>query len=228
MLRKVIGKTLAESAPGKVVGTAVTQGLSQAVIQGLQEGIDAGFIDEEMTLKDALSRIGRAGLMGATAFGLPIGALHAGMSRGARAPRAAEPAVTPRVAPEIAPAATPAGATPTAAETAIPGEGPPSAAPGAPQEAPDTRAALKALEDKTISPPQMEHLEGLGLARRNDLGVPFMLPAGRRALVELQKEPEAEKPTPEPAEEPPKGELTARLASDQGLRAVLTAIRRRR
>src|SRR5256885_612255 len=120
VLRKLVGETLAESAPGKVAGTALTQGVSQAIIQGLQESLDAGFIDRDTSLKEALSRIGRAGIMG-TAMGAPIGAL----------------------------------------------------------------------------------------------------PAGRRAMVELQKEPEAEKPTPEPAQELPKGELTARLASDQSLRAGL-------
>src|SRR2546430_5228812 len=167
-----------------------------------------------------------------TAMGAPIGALQAGMSRTPRAPREAPaarreptigtlPDIPPRVEPQISPVERPAAAASPAAEPPAPGEGQPSAAPSAPAEAVDTHAALQALQDKTISPPQMEHLEALGLARRNDLGVPFMLPAGRRAMVELQKEPEAEKPTPEPAQELPKGELTARLASDQGLRAGL-------
>src|SRR5256885_352812 len=231
VLRKLVGETLAESAPGKVAGTALTQGVSQAIIQGLQESLDAGFIDRDTSLKEALSRIGRAGIMG-TAMGAPIGALHAGMSRTPRAPREAPaarreptigtlPDIPPRVEPQISPVERPAAAASPAAEPPAPGEGQPSAAPSAPAEAVDTHAALQALQDKTIPPPQMEHLEELGLARRNDLGAPCMLPAGRRAMVELQKEPEAEKPTPEPAQERPKGELTARLASDQGLRAGL-------
>lgn len=225
VLRKLVGDTVAQSAVGKVAGTAATQGVSQALIQSLQEGVDAGILDEQTSLKDALSRIGRAGLIG-TAMGVPLGGVHAVTGREPRAPGEPKPTVLnepgtteqpePRAGANIQPAAT----QPT--ESA-------KAAPADTQE--KTRAALEALQDKTISPAQMEHLEDQGLARRNDLGEPMILPAGRRALVAFQNQPQgepgsaretqAEEKTPVKNPVSTGDELLDRIGNDEGLRAEL-------
>lgn len=249
ILRSVVGDTLAQSAAGRVAGTAATQGVSQAIIQSIQEGIDAGILDEQTSLRDALARIGHAGLVGA-AVGVPLGGMHEAMSP--RAPRVAgagKPVVFNEEHP-LEQTNLPAGSGPEPGaaagerpgETGGPGPGRTARLPAAGEEAagapstaapeaaraPETRAALEALQDKTISPPQVEHLENLGLARRNDLGEPFMLPAGRRALAEAQKAPEAENPqTAAPEAEKstkpaPTGDaLVDRIAQEPDLRAEL-------
>lgn len=51
-----------------------------------------------------------------------------------------------------------------------------------------TFAALKSVLDKSTDPGQIEHLENLGLATRNDVGVPRLLPAGRRRLIEINNQ----------------------------------------
>lgn len=261
----IVGEKFGATATGKVLGTSVAQGATQATVEALQEGIDEGLLDRHDTLPEALKKIAAAGLTGALA-GAPMGGLHAAMHREPRpsaletAPGQAEPeagaaapgpstepegepstsgngaeAVNPEVnvpratseAPAQAEGAHPAqrpipaliepGQAPQTESVASGEEGVPAAQKGdllpvmTPEEGAmgtlsgkELRDALDAVQKKTVSPPQLEALERMKLATRNDVNVPRLLPAGRRELTKALRE-KAAGPATE-AEQPPVSE----------------------
>jgi diguanylate cyclase (GGDEF)-like protein len=106
LARKVIGGVVgdkwAETGAGKVVGTAAAQGVTQAVVNALQQGIDAGVLNEHLPLDEALKQVAWSGLVGGV-VGAPLGAFHAATTR----QRAPAPGARPRIEPTIGEDATP-------------------------------------------------------------------------------------------------------------------------
>lgn len=212
----IVGDKLAGTAAGKVAGTAVTQGVTQSVVQALQTGIDEKMFDEDTSLSDALKHIAWAGITGAVA-GVPMGAVHAATSR---APRAAQPSsarAEPTIGPDLnEPEAQPESTGSASQVTDLSDERSGSTT----LQGPDLHDALKAVQDKTVNPEQLERLESMQLATRNDVNVPRLLPAGRRQLAEsIRQQISAKQGGETTAQEP------SRLHSDQDLREGLTAMK---
>lgn len=262
VIGSVVGDKLAATGVGKVAATAAAQGVTQSVVSALQQGIDAGVLNEHLPLDEALKQVAWSGLLGA-AVGAPMGAYHAAATRTPKpvtfrdineqrleptigdlggignnepAPEAAGEGVQPTestgeaAAPESAGPQGPGNNEPSVAPPSMerrPQEeaaAPPHETTGEAQAAPpaidtsaeekagatekkvatqqEEHAALQATKDKTVTPPQAEMLENLGLIKRNDLGEPVLLPKGRRRLTALDKEAAA------PASEAPSATQT--------------------
>jgi diguanylate cyclase (GGDEF)-like protein len=190
VIGSVVGEKLAQTGVGKVAGTAAAQGVTQSVVNALQQGIDAGVLNEHLPLDEALKQVAWSGLLGAT-VGAPMGAYHAATSRSRKPTTLQEITETgggngreePQ-APSVAPPSV--GEVPTPIDTR--GEeirtGAAENISGSAEA--EQRAALLAVQDKTVTPPQADLLEQAGLVKRNDLNEPVLLPAGRRRLTELK------------------------------------------
>lgn len=263
IIGSVVGEKLAATGAGKVAGTAAAQGVTQSVVNALQQGIDAGVLNEHLPLDEALKQVAWSGLVGGV-VGAPMGVYHAAQHRfSEQGQLEADLARTRRLYPqrgpkpdETAPEAPPGEAAAAAAgpsseqaggpspegnsagqanpeETApsmaspsvepspqpidmsaaqVRHEAPPSTSIDASSEekggssapniqpelspqsnrisgtATDEHAALLAVKNKTVTPPQADLLEDKGLIKRNDLGEPVMLPAGRRRLTTLERQ----------------------------------------
>lgn len=257
IIGSAVGQKFGATAGGKVLGTAVTQGVTQSVVQALQIGIDKGLLDENMSLPDALKAIAASGITGAV-VGAPMGAIHAATTR-TRKPTTfqdipeAGARVEPTISEDLGTTATTESQPGPNAEVSekssqvleptvkAPEPAPAEAHPATETAAADPgtiHAALKAVQDKTASPPQVDMLEDQGLARRNDVNVPRLLPAGRRKLTELNANPplperEAESSHPAVAPSVPEAAISStdeapvdRLRDDQDLRAGLTDMKR--
>lgn len=244
----VVGEKLASTGVGKVAGTAVAQGVTQSVVNALQQGIDAGVLNEHLPLDEALKQVAWSGLVGGV-VGAPMGAYHAATTRTPKpvtfrdinehrieptigdlsgiAPEEQGPGISaeesaPSVAPHPGGEPQPPLAETRPEETAAPppidtredqkGGAEEKNIPAEQQE----HEALRAAKDKTITPPQAELLENLGLVKRNDLGEPVLLPKGRRRLTALDKQaaaPAQEETLPTvtpPAKEAETGPIEAR------------------
>ena len=63
-------------AINKIIGTMAGEGVSEAITEGIQTGVEAGTISPDITLGEALNRMGYASVVG-TASGAPYGAMGA-------------------------------------------------------------------------------------------------------------------------------------------------------
>lgn len=172
-MKKVLGKW-ANSKLAHGIGAASLEGGSEMLTQALEVGIDSGVIDKNMSLKDALESIARAGVIGA-GMGAGVHTIGEGVERGAK--------ILKKTPQEPKPAA---AANPSTAAT--------TEAPGASEEADQADLAkLTKLAGEKASPEEMAaagKLEGdaklLKLQEYVDRGIDYTKPA-----------PPAEKPPEE-------------------------------
>jgi len=216
----VVGDKLAQTGVGKVAGTAAAQGVTQSVVNALQQGIDAGVLNQHLPLDEALKQVAWSGLVGSV-VGAPMGAFHAATSRTPKPTVLQTHTEAGEGATTVHPTSTETQPTESAEKSSEAPEAATSSSQGS-QPSSAEHAALLALKDKSITPPQADMLEKLGLIKRNDLNEPIFLPAGRRRLTQLNQEVSDGVVHPQG---PQDGTPEHRLATDQDLRDGLTAMK---